>query len=121
MKETKKIILSVEDKDKNIYAEKIKFACSFLERGIGLMFKPGLGDFGGMLLKPCNSVHTCFMKFSLDIVFLDKNLKVVSVIEQMKPWRFSRMYFRANQVLELKGGTIKGRLKPGDQLRFNYV
>jgi uncharacterized membrane protein (UPF0127 family) len=58
--------------------------------------------------KRCNSIHTAFMKFPIDVLFVDKDLKVVSVYENLKPWRITRLHFRASSVIELPAGTIAG-------------
>lgn len=78
-------------------------ADGFFERAQGLMFSntiPFEGD--GMLIKPCNSIHTFFMNYDLHIIFMDSKNKVIKVIKNMKPWRMTRMYFTSHQVLELK-------------------
>ncbi|ATH09242.1 hypothetical protein BIY24_15215 [Halobacteriovorax marinus] len=99
-----------------VISEKLKVADSFLSRLIGLMFKKEMDGFDALLIKQCNSIHTFFMRYALDIIFLDKDLRVVKVIENMKPWRATLMYFKATQVLELKSGTLKNRIKKDDQL-----
>lgn len=51
------------------------------------------------------------MKFPIDVLFVDKNLKVVSVYENLKPWRITRLHFRASSVIELPAGTIADTTK----------
>jgi uncharacterized membrane protein (UPF0127 family) len=96
--------------------ENIKVADSFFDRLIGLMFKEKMEGFEGLLIKKCNSIHTFFMRYNLDIVFLNHEYEVVKVIENIRPWRMTLMYFRATQTLELNGGTLKGLLTKGDKL-----
>jgi hypothetical protein len=62
-------------------------------------------------------IHTCFMSFPIDAVFLDAGLKVVRVCPALKPWRFSPWVAGAKSVLELAAGRAAG-LAPGDQLEF---
>ena len=86
-----------------IVCENAVLADGFFERAQGLMFSdiiPHQGD--GMLIKPCNSIHTFFMNYDLHIIFMDSKNKVIKVIKNMKPWRMTRMYFTSHQVLELK-------------------
>lgn len=90
-------------------------------RLIGLMGRERMDEFDGMLLNPCNSIHTFFMRFAIDVVFLNKNFEVIRVIENLPPWRATRPYFRASQVLELAAGTLAGRLNAGDRLEITYV
>lgn len=86
----------------------------------GLMFSKEIPGGDGFLIKPCNSIHTCFMLYPIDVVFLDNNMKVVKVIENLRPWRMTWMYWKATQTLELRGGHLKKflnhKLQVGDQL-----
>jgi uncharacterized protein len=52
------------------------------------------------------------------VVFLDRESKAVRVIENLKPWRLSPWVFRANSVLELAGGSLKGSVAAGDRLEI---
>ena len=66
---------------KMILGEKIFIASTFLERLKGLMFDKKLGeDFDGMLIKQCNSIHTFFMNYNIDVLFLNKKLEVIKII-----------------------------------------
>jgi uncharacterized membrane protein (UPF0127 family) len=95
---------------------KMIVANTMLSRMKGLMFAADLPDCDGLLLKPGNSIHTFFMLFSLDVVFLDKNFKIVKIIYDMTPWKMTRMYFKSHQVLEMKAGTLKKNLNVGEML-----
>ena len=74
-----------------------------------------------LLIDPCNSIHTCFMNFSIDVLFLSKDNTIVHIVREMKPWRFSSIYLKSKRVLELKSGNIGSELKAGDQLEFKHV
>jgi hypothetical protein len=66
---------------------------------------------------PANSIHTIGMLFSFDVVMVDKNFRVVSVIEMVKPFRIILPKRRAESVLELPAHTIfRSRTEVGDQL-----
>ena len=67
---------------------------------------------------PCPTIHTFFMKFPIDALFLDDGLRVRLVIENLKPWRLSPWVLSARSVLELKGGTLQGRVRAGDLLEL---
>jgi uncharacterized membrane protein (UPF0127 family) len=69
-------------------------------------------------LVPCPTIHTFFMKFPIDVLFLDGGLRVRRVIEDMKPWRLSPWVLQAHSVLELKGGTLRGTVRAGDLLEM---
>ena len=108
-------------KDQIKVAEKVKLADTFFGRAIGLMFSESLGEYDGLLIQPTNSIHTFFMKYNLDIVFLNKNNEIVALIREMKPWRHTKIYFRAVKALEMKGGTFPNGLKVGDRLELSCL
>ena len=94
----------------------VKIASGFVDRLIGLMFRKEMNGFKGLWLKPCNSIHTCFMRYDIDVLFLDKNNKIVRIFRSMRPWRMTRIYFTVSSVLELKGGVLNDNVKEGDLL-----
>ena len=85
--------------------EAIERADTSRSRRAGLLKKSGLGKGEGLWILPCEAIHTFFMKFDIDVLFLDKNRRVVKVVNRMPPWRMS-MSWRARSVLELPAGTI---------------
>ena len=99
-----------------VLGSEIKLADTTLSRMIGLMFKKQMNGFDGLLIKPCNSIHTFFCRYNLDILFLDKDMKIVKIIRNLKPWRMTWIYFKSCQVLELNGGTLSNKVKEGDTL-----
>lgn len=102
-------------------AKNVLVADTFFSRAQGLMFKREMIDFDGMLIKPCNSIHTFCMYFPIDVVFLSKKYEVIKIFEKLKPNRMTRPYFSATQVLELKAGTLNGRLSKGDLLEVSCI
>jgi uncharacterized membrane protein (UPF0127 family) len=103
---------------KNIgLVEEIEIADSFRGRLKGLLGRRSLPTGTGLLLKPCNSIHSCFMRFDFDAVFVSNNLKIVYIIEKMCPFRISPAIQQAQMVLELPAGMIsKTGTEIGDQL-----
>lgn len=102
-----------------IICPELKIANTFLSRLKGLMFKKIFEKGSGLLITKCNSIHMFFMKFPLDIVFLDKNLIVVEMVENIKPWKISKIYRNVSSTLELPSGTIKDKhIKIGDQFEI---
>lgn len=77
-----------------------------ITRVVGLLGHSQLDAGDGLLIVPCNSIHSMFMRFRFDALFLDKTGKVVHLIENMGPWRASKMVFSAKSVLELPSGVI---------------
>ena len=82
------------------------------------MGRKALAPGEGLWIEPCSSIHTCFMRFPIDVVFLDEKLSVVRVIASMKPWRFSTWVWKARSVLELESGTLRDSVRPGDVVRI---
>lgn len=99
-----------------IIAGRVKKADSFCSRLVGLMGKKSMPEGSALVLKPCKSVHTFFMRFSIDVAFLDQGGRVLHVITEMPPFRVSPYVKEAWTVVELPGGTVKGRVRPGDVL-----
>jgi len=96
---------------------KVKRANTFLARFAGLMFRASLSRDEGLLLSPCSSVHTSFMRFPIDVVFLDQDWRVVGIVEGLRPWRIAGGYAGSRHVLELGVGKVKQLdLKLGDYL-----
>ena len=100
-------------------ATEIEIADSFWRRFCGLMGRRGLGPGRGLILKPCNSIHTWFMRFKIDVLFLDRRLQVVHLEKSLVPFRFSRIVKGAVMAVELSAGTLEAtRTKVGDQLEI---
>ena len=104
-----------------LIAKNVKYANTLLSRTLGLMFIKEMKGMDGLLLDPCNSIHNFFVRFSLDVVFLSKEFEVVKVIRGFKPWRITRIYFKASKVLELPAGTLIEDIKSGDKLEVRGV
>ena len=83
----------------------------------GLMGKKELTAGEGILLRPCASVHTMFMRFPIDVVFCDRDLRVLSVAAEVPKWRM-RSQRKAKVVIELAAGEARRRgVAAGAQLR----
>jgi uncharacterized membrane protein (UPF0127 family) len=104
-----------------ILAKDVLIAEAMIDRLIGLMFRKQLTGSDGLLIDPCRSIHTFFMRYSLDIVFINKKNKVIKIIRDIKPWRMTWIYFRANKTLELPAGKLPSDLKEGDILEVKNV
>lgn len=106
----------LKDQKNEVICQKMMIANNILDRMKGLMFSKELPACDGFLISPCNSIHTFFMLYNLDVIFLDKNYYVIKVIYDLSPWKMTWIYFRANQVLEMKAGTLKKGIQNGDKL-----
>ena len=101
-----------------IIADNLEMKDTFLGRLIGLLGKKGLKKGQGIILKPCNQIHTCFMRFNIDVVFISKDLKVLKIIKNMGAWHFSPIVLKSIYTLEVAAGGVKD-LAVGDQVKFN--
>ena len=93
----KKIDLLIDNKE---YKD-VCVAESFFERFKGLMFVSKEKAFN-LLIKKCNSIHTCFMKFNIDVFCLDKEFKVIKVYKNVKPFIFIFPVNNTYDILETK-------------------
>jgi len=86
---------------------------------VGLLGHSCLREGEGLWLEPCSSIHTFFMRFPIDAVFLAKNGRVVAVKARLAPWRVTRFHWRAKSVLELPPGDAERlQIRKGDQLNI---
>ncbi|MFZ5752692.1 MAG: DUF192 domain-containing protein [Bacillota bacterium] len=101
-----------------VLADQVKVAEDFLSRLIGLMGRRTMADGAALVLRPCRYVHTFFMRFNIDLVFLDRRGVVVHLVRDMAPFKISPVVRRSILVVELPGGTVRIRLRPGDILKM---
>ncbi len=105
-----------------VIADNILLAESFFDRLVGLMFRSSPPHQSqGLLIDPCNSIHTFFMRYALDVVFLNSENKVVKIIRDLRPWRITWLYWRAVKTLELRAGQFPTEIKEGDFLEVTNV
>lgn len=82
----------------------IETADTFFRRFLGLMGRKKLPPSTGLLITPCNSVHTMFMRFSIDVIYLDKDMKVLKIAKHIKPWIGLSACLKAESVIEMNAG-----------------
>jgi len=99
--------------------EQLQIADGFLSRLVGVQFRRQLPLGAGLLLVPCGSVHTCFVRFPLDLVFLDRRGSVLDVRPDIRPWRVAFGPCGTHAVLELPAGTAQ--IRPGESLTLAPV
>lgn len=97
----------------------IDIADRFFKRFLGLMGSAGLDQDKALLIVPCASIHTTFMRFSIDVVFIDRAGCIIKVLAHLPPWRVARAG-HAFACLELRGGAAERlQLQPGQSLLRN--
>ena len=107
---------SLTREDGRVVCEHLLVAARPLRRMRGLLGRAELPSDEGILLRPAGSVHTFFMRFSIDAVFLDRDLVVVGIEPALGPWRTAGRR-GAKSVVELASGECERRgLEVGDVL-----
>ena len=102
-------------------ADNVRLARTHWTRMRGLIgtnnsdFRPGQA----LWIVPCRGVHTFAMRFPLDLVYLDRERRVIDLQENLAPWRFSPLNFHAQSVMELAVGAIsRSRTEKGDKIEI---
>ncbi len=99
-----------------IVINELEVASSFAQRCKGLLGRASLAIGRGLWIQSCNSIHTFFMRFPIDAVFVDSSMRIVYIYRNLPPWRITLPRLKATSVIEVAAGTIPSTLNPGDQL-----
>ena len=83
------------------------YAKSFHSRFWGLMRVKDIKDGQAFILEKCRSIHTCFMRMKIDVLFVDENYQIVRAALNVSPWKFLIAKKPAAHAIELKAGTIR--------------
>jgi len=79
----------INAESKQVVVDTLSIADSFASRFVGLQFRRELPVGHGLLLMPCRSIHTCWMRFAIDVIFLDAGGTVLDVRSAVRPWRMT--------------------------------
>jgi uncharacterized membrane protein (UPF0127 family) len=102
-----------------VLAKKARLARTFYQRFSGWMGRPAVGEEEALVLLPCQAIHTCFLKFPLDVVFVAADGRVMFTLADLRPFRFSPFVRHSRLVIELPAGRLKQTgTGPGDRLVF---
>lgn len=100
-----------------LIGDRVQVASTSGTRMVGLLGKQGMDAGEGLWIKPSSGVHTFGMKFTIDVVGLDKNNKVIKLWKQLVPWRVTSVHWSMKSVLELPAGRIdECQIQVGDAL-----
>jgi uncharacterized membrane protein (UPF0127 family) len=103
--------------DKTI-ASNVELALTRGERRRGLLGRDSLNPSAALVISPCWSIHTTFMRFPIDVVFVDRDGRAVRIVHDLAPWRIA-VAPRAHAAIELAAGTLKAQdVKIGDGLQL---
>jgi len=112
-------VVTVRKEDGTVVCERCVLADSWWLRLKGLLGRADLPADEGILLRPAGSIHMFFMRFGIDAVFLDRELQVLRVVEDLRPWRMASKR-RSRSVLELSVGACeRAGVREGDRLALD--
>lgn len=104
-------------KDGVMLIEKVELAVWLPQRVKGLLGRKSCGPREAIWLAPCFSIHTYFMRFNIDVFFLDRDMRIVGVVRNVRPWRIIWGGKGAKSTLETAGGSLSDdQLKLGDRV-----
>ncbi len=102
-----------------LIAAHVEVADTWWQRFKGLQFRRPLAKDHAILLRPCPSIHTFWMRFSIDVVFLDGEGRIVDLRRNVRPWRAVIPRVRSVAVVEMTSGALPALLHEGDLLRWS--
>ena len=90
----------------SLIGDRVTVADTSMSRMFGLLGKSGLDTGEGLWIKPSSGVHTVFMRFAIDVIGLDKEMKVVKLWPDLVPYRVTSVSTKIRSVIELPAGQI---------------
>ena len=112
-------MILINKTDDSIISENVIVANTFFKRLRGLMFTKELPFQNALKITPCSEIHTFFMNYSIDVLYLDANNNILSINENFKPGKIGKRVKNAKSVVELPSGKIrKLSLKIGQSVEF---
>ncbi len=105
-----------------VIAEKVEVANTTPKRIKGLLGRDGLDKGQALVIIPCSSIHTFFMKFSIDVLFVNNKGKAVAIAHSLPPNRLFGSYLKGKYVVELSPGTLfSSRTEEGDIIQLSEI
>lgn len=102
-----------------VLAERAEIADTFWLRLKGLLGKSRLEPEAGLILDPCNSIHTFFMRFPIDAAFIDSKSRIVKAYHSLPAWRSSAIFLSSLFCVELPAGTLlNSSTESGDYIQI---
>ena len=104
----------------SVVAERCRVARSLIDRGVGLLRSPEPPPGEGLLIERTQSIHTWFMRYPIDLVFVDRRGTVTRTVSRLAPWRIVPWARGARDCIELRAGAVEGSgTRPGDVLTIS--
>jgi uncharacterized protein len=109
-------------KDDTVLVPQVEVATRWWQRMRGLLGRHGLAAGHAMYLAPAPSIHTLFMRFAIDLVFVTRGLRVVRIVRGVRPFRIASGGLKAHGVFELEAGWLaENAVVVGDRLAWSAV
>lgn len=106
----------------SVIAERARVARSMNDRMVGLLATPEVLPGEGLLIERTSSIHMFFMRYAIDVVFVDRSGRVTRTVSRLRPWRAIWWARGARDCLELRAGALDDTgTQRGDQLLFEPV
>jgi len=103
-----------------VLADRADLADSFVSRMVGLLNRAGLNQGEALIITRCQQIHMFFMRFAIDVIFVDASDHVVGLVHSIQPWQMSAIYWKANRSVELPSGVIaSSKTQLNDLLKFS--
>ncbi len=109
------MILRVIAPDGRILADEVRVATGLPGRARGFLWRPEPGENEGLLLVRAKQIHTFGMRYPIDVIFCNRDGKVLRVLRHLRPQRVTGVVFGSRYALEIRAGMAEG-LQPGDRL-----
>jgi uncharacterized protein len=109
----------VKDGKDCIIARRIFTADNFIQRSLGLILRKPLEYGEAFLIKDCRSIHTIGMRYNIDVLFIDKNSRVIASFKDVSPWRITPFVSDASSAIEFRSGFAETQLPhEGEKILF---
>ncbi|OGX08096.1 MAG: hypothetical protein A2Z88_07345 [Omnitrophica WOR_2 bacterium GWA2_47_8] len=100
-----------------VIASDVKIADTLATRGVGLLNRRIITEDQALIIKPCQSIHMFFMRFPIDVIFVNAENNVEGIVADIKPFQLSPIFFKASYAIELKSGRIRTtKTRVGDRI-----
>lgn len=113
-----KIYNSTQNK---LIADDAKMADNFITRSVGLLSRKSISSDEALVIKPCCSIHTFFMRFAIDVLFVEKNGEIAALYENVQPWRILPIHLKSYYVIELAALQISAKnISVGETIDIDF-
>jgi uncharacterized protein len=100
-------VAGLKTNDGRWIARRVRIACSFKHRLVGLLRTNALAEDEALMLSPGGSIHTFGMQYPIDVAFLDRQLKILRLAVHLPPWRICYAPTKTKHVVELRAGMVQ--------------